>query len=125
MLVLLIGLTLAPTLMGRAGFLMVERGVAARIFALHQHGVPGEAEYISHHGAPAPFVHPHCHRDPGAGPDTTPAELAAGALLFGPLLCGAGATLPPGPVDGIARTHDGETAPAAADRAPETPPPQA
>src|SRR5439155_24853963 len=59
-LVLLAVLTLLPTVLGRAGFMLVDRDVTERIFPLHTHGVAGEDQYIHTHGAPAPFVHPHC-----------------------------------------------------------------
>ncbi|MGH2586276.1 MAG: hypothetical protein ACRDJE_15285 [Dehalococcoidia bacterium] len=88
LLLLMVALTLAPSLLGRAGFQEIEKAVAARIFPLHQHGVPGEAEYIRRFGQPAPFVHPHCHPEPDQPPSDTPSQLALGGLLFGPLLCG-------------------------------------
>ena len=124
-LMLLVGLTLAPTLLGRAGFQIVERGVAARIFPLHQHGVAGEAEYIRRHRAPAPFVHHHCHGTPdGAEQQTTPAEFAAGALLFSPVLCETEALLPAAPAVTRLLGHDAEQPPLASSPQPLTPPPQ-
>jgi len=87
LLLLMVALTLAPSLLGRAGFQEIEKAVAARIFPLHQHGVAGEADYIRRFGQPAPFVHPHCHPEPDQPRSDTPSQLALGGLLFGSLLC--------------------------------------
>ena len=72
---------------GRSGVQVVDAAVAARMFALHLHSVPGEAEYVREHGGPAPFVHAHCHDSrvqpvPQPGPD----EAAAAASLAGALI---------------------------------------
>src|SRR5215207_7391301 len=96
-LITLVMLTFAPSLMGRAGFQLLEDTVAQRIFPLHRHGVAGEAEYIAHYGQPAPFVHPHCHRPPDGPVQHTPAEFAVSGILLGPSLCGSGAILPGAP----------------------------
>jgi hypothetical protein len=91
---LLVVLTLAPSIMGRAGFQLIEDAVAARIFPLHRHGVPGEDAYIRTFGQPAPFVHPHCHRAPANPDEHTPAELAVAGMVTGPALCGSTDTAP-------------------------------
>ena len=97
-LLFLVALTLAPSLLGRAGFQLLEDAVAASIFPLHQHGVPGEAEYIAAHGEPAPFVHAHCHALPEDSPaQRTPAELSVAGALLAPFHCAAAMTLPPAP----------------------------
>lgn len=99
--VLLVVLMFAPSIMGRAGFQLIEDTVAARIFPLHRHGVAGEGDYIRIHGQPAPFVHPHCHRAPANPDDGTPAELAVAGMVLGPVLCGStdiGLVEPPGGV---------------------------
>lgn len=94
---LLVVLTLAPSIMGRAGFQLIEDTVAARIFPLHRHGVPGEDAYIRTYGGPAPFVHPHCHRAPATPDDHTPAELAVAGMVLGPVLCASADIQPVNP----------------------------
>jgi hypothetical protein len=101
---LLVAAVLAPSLLGRAGFQAIERAVAARIFPLHQHGVTGEAAFIRAYGLPAPFVHPHCHGPTGHTGPESPAEMAAGGLLFGPVLCGSAAAPAAPPVPGLPAT---------------------
>lgn len=117
-------LTLAPSLVGRAGFQMVEQGAAARMLRLHQHGVPGEAEYIRHFRAPAPFVHNHCHRPATDAEQQTPAQLAAGALLFSPVLCGDQLALPITPAAHTWTADVEARLPAATTVTPWTPPPR-
>jgi hypothetical protein len=85
---LLVVLTFTPSIMGRAGFQLIEDTVAERIFPLHRHGVSGEDAYIREFGRPAPFVHPHCHRAPRSPSERTPAELSVAGLVLGPVLCG-------------------------------------
>ena len=120
----LVVLTVAPSIMGRAGFQLIEDAVAARIFALHRHGVPGEAEYIAAHGAPAPFVHPHCHRAPDAPVEHTPGEMAVAGMLLGPFLCGAGAALPAPLLFSLRQAAAPTLALQGRDVRPTTPPPQ-
>src|SRR5829696_352103 len=72
---------------GNAGVQVLDSALTARLFALHQHGVPGEAEYIHQHGAPAPFVHTHCHATANQSESPAPAEVQAAASLSGALLC--------------------------------------
>ena len=96
-LLLLAAATLAPSLLGRAGFQILEDAVAAQIFALHRHGVPGEVEYIAEHGEPAPFVHAHCHRSQEAPQERTPAELSVAATLLAPYYCALSSSLPAAP----------------------------
>ena len=90
----LAALTLAPPLLGRAGFLLVTPDVSARIFPVHLHGIAGEEAFVSHHGVAAPFVQDHCHAEPGAAQAETPGQFAVGSLLFGPLLGGHTAAVP-------------------------------
>lgn len=120
----LVALTLAPSLLGRAGFMAVEQAVAARIIPLHQHGIPGEAAYIRHLGVPAPFVHPHCHAPIDAARSQTPAQLAMGGLLFGPALCGTASSLPPAPAAAFAMPEATGQAVDHGNPRPTTPPPQ-
>jgi len=121
---LLVLVALTPSLMGRAGFQALEQAMAARIFVLHQHGVPGEAEYIHAHGAPAPFVHPHCHAPVGPRGSETPAQLAMGGLLFGPVLCGEAASLPVPPRPAVWAKESIPPPHEARSMQPPTPPPQ-
>ena len=85
-------LTLAPPLLGRAGFLLVTPDLSERIFPVHLHGVPGEEEFVSHHGVAAPFVEAHCHGELDVSQAETPGQFAVGSLLFGPLHCGSAAS---------------------------------
>jgi hypothetical protein len=73
---------------GKAGVQVVNEAMAARLFALHPHGVEGEAEYVRATGTPAPFIHPHCHQplvDRQAQPN--PSEVQAASALAGVLHC--------------------------------------
>jgi hypothetical protein len=72
---------------GNAGVQVLDSALTARLFALHQHGVPGESEYIHQHSAPAPFVHTHCHAAVNQPDPPAPAEVQAAASLSGALLC--------------------------------------
>ena len=121
----LVALVLAPTLLGRVGYMAIEEVVAARIFPLHQHGVPGEAEYIRTFGAPAPFIHLHCHPDSEPPRAETPTQLALGGLLFGPLRCGSDASLPPAPLAVLAVVEHPTGTYVERVHAPPVPPPQA
>jgi hypothetical protein len=79
---------------GKAGVQVVDGAMAARMFALHLHGVAGEAEYVQATGTPAPFIHPHCHQplvDRHAQPD--PSEVQAASALAGVLHCAESSVL--------------------------------
>jgi hypothetical protein len=121
---LLIAVTLAPSLLGRAGFQQIEAALAARIFVLHQHGVPGEAEYIREFGLPAPFVHPHCHAPTGPRSPNAPGAFDLGSLLFGSVVCGTVllVPLPPAAVQALVGTASGASG--HAEPRPLTPPPR-
>ena len=123
-LVALVALTFAPTILGRAGFQLLEDRVAVSLYALHQHGVAGEAEYIHQHGTPAPFVAPHCHPAPHSPADHTPAEFSVAGLILGPVLCGAAAALPASPEALSVRLADPAAMPRAFEPPPLSPPPQ-
>ncbi len=86
---------LLPSMTGRAGVQVVDAATVAHLLALHLHGLPGEADYVSQYGAPAPFVHAHCHDspahvEPGPGPD----EVAAAASLAGAMISTTWTTAP-------------------------------
>jgi hypothetical protein len=78
---------------GNAGVQVLDSALTARLFALHQHGVPGEAEYIHQHSAPAPFVHTHCHAATNQPDSPAPAEVQAAASLSGAMLCADASTV--------------------------------
>lgn len=120
----LVVLTFAPTMLGRAGFQLIEDHVARSVLAVHQHGVAGEAAYIHEHGTWEGYVSPHCHRDPSASLDHTPAELAVAGLILGPVLCGAAATLPASPDALAICLPEPAVAPFAFESPPLAPPPQ-
>jgi hypothetical protein len=124
-LLVLVMLTLAPSVLGRAGFQLLEDTVAQRIYPLHRHGVPGEAEYIAAHGAPAPFVHPHCHPPATSREGHTPAEFAVAGIVVGPMLCTDNAALPPAPPPSLAHIETAPLRPDGLTHAPAPPPPQA
>jgi len=124
LLVVLALVVLAPTLFGRAGFMLIDPALAERIFPLHQHGVPGEAEYIRAFGVAAPFIHPHCHRPPAQQDEHTPTEFGMAALVFGPLLCGEAILLPAAPVAALPSGAVADVRPNAARVLPVVPPPQ-
>ena len=87
--VLVLGL-LASGATGRAGVQILDSATAARIFALHLHGIPGEREYVHRHARPAPWVRAHCHDlSPQPAPQPGPFELQAAASLAGAAICGA------------------------------------
>jgi hypothetical protein len=121
-------LALTLLLMGFTGHLgvqVLDNATAARIFALHLHGVPGEAEYVHTHGAPAPFVAPHCHEPlPSATGEPSPDEVQAAALA-GATLCTVWSALPISPAPGLRLDMDGGLTPDALSLLPLVPPPQA
>ncbi len=91
-LVLLAAALLWTSFAGRAGMQVLSEATAARLFSLHQHGVPGERAYVATHGRPAPFVPGHCHA-PLSTPDAQPGpdRVMAASALSGSVLCAAGA----------------------------------
>jgi hypothetical protein len=118
-------LTFAPTLLGRAGFLLVDAAFAERFFPYHLHGIEGEADYVREHGRPAPFVHPHCHPEPGPPAEQTPAEMTAAGVVHGPVLCAGHLTVPAAPVNTAAAPATQPARPLEVARAPLPPPPKA
>lgn len=84
---------------GRAGVQVVDRATAARLFAVHLHGVPGERTYVDTYAQQAPFVPPHCHAPlDRSAPQPGPDEVQAAVSLAGAALCGliqAAPLLPP------------------------------
>ncbi len=117
-------LTLAPTFFGRVGYLQIERALAARIQPLHQHGVPGEAEYIRRFGMAAPFVHGHCHADEMSSDAETPVQLALSSLLFGSVDQPGESLRPWAPAERAVFTSGGARCPQGIVSQPATPPPQ-
>jgi hypothetical protein len=102
---------LASGFTGRAGVQVVDGAMAARLFALHLHGVDGEAEYVREFGEAAPFVHPHCHAPLApVSAQPSPDGVQAASALAGALWCNDGAVMhipPPvvvvdGPIDVVA-----------------------
>lgn len=121
----LVALVLAPPMLGRAGYQLVEEAMAARIFPVHLHGVAGETDYIARYGTWQGFVHDHCHdTEARAGQQYTPAQMSAAAVVIGPALCGdvASLPLPVAPVLVVAASH--ADPPAAQSPTPDTPPPE-
>jgi hypothetical protein len=79
---------LAVGFTGNAGVQVLDGAAATRIAALHLHGVAGEAEYVRSYGAPAPFVHDHCHKPlPSAGNQPNPDQVLAASALAGSMDC--------------------------------------
>lgn len=72
---------------GRAGVQVVDSAVAMRLFALHLHGVPGEEQYVQATGAPAPFVHPHCHAPLVTHQQPDASQVLAASTLAGTAIC--------------------------------------
>lgn len=97
-LLLLAAALLWSSFSGRSGVQVLSEAAAARIFALHQHGLPGEAEYVATHGVSAPFVPRHCHT-PLSTPDAQPGpyEVQAAASLGSGALCAGGGATPAAP----------------------------
>ncbi len=92
-LLLLAAALLVTAFTGRAGVQVIDGAMAARLFAFHLHGIPGEREYVDAVGEPAPFVHRHCHAAPGQHPPQAgPFEVLAAATLAGALWCADPAT---------------------------------
>jgi hypothetical protein len=89
---------------GQTGTQVIDRAVASRLLALHQHGVLGEAEHIHAHATPAPFVYDHCHADAyDLMPNTTGlADAQAAGALAGSSICAGGIEVPAAPAPGIA-----------------------
>jgi hypothetical protein len=84
---------------GRAGVQVVDGAIAARMFALHLHGVPGEAEFVQATGTPAPFVHAHCHAPLSPSvPQPDPDVVQAASTLAGSAVCTASAFAPVTPL---------------------------
>lgn len=87
-LLLLAAAVLLTAFTGRAGVQVIDGAMAARLFAFHLHGVPGEREYVAAAGQPAPFVHRHCHGSPEQpAPQAGPFEVLAAAVLAGAIWC--------------------------------------
>lgn len=87
-LLLLAAAVLLTAFTGRAGVQVIDGAMAARLFAFHLHGVPGEREYVDAAGQPAPFVHRHCHAPPEQpAPQAGPFEVLAAAALAGAVWC--------------------------------------
>jgi hypothetical protein len=87
-LLLLAAALLVTAFTGRAGVQVIDGAMAARLFAFHLHGVPGEREYVDTYGEPAPFVHRHCHAPPEqSAPQAGPFEVLAAAALAGAVWC--------------------------------------
>lgn len=83
---------------GRAGVQVVDGAIAARLFALHLHGIAGEREYVEAHREPAPFVHGHCHAPlEQPAPQPGPYEVQAAASLAGAALCAMSSSAPAPP----------------------------
>ena len=79
---------LAVGFTGNAGVQVLDGVAANRIAALHLHGVAGEAEYVRTYGAPAPFIHDHCHKPlPSAGSQPSPDQVLAASALAGSVDC--------------------------------------
>jgi len=94
-LLLLVAALLVTAFTGRAGVQVLDGAMAARLFAFHLHGVPGEREYVDTYGVPAPFVHRHCHAPPDQpAPQAGPFEVLAAAALAGALWCAEPTTQP-------------------------------
>lgn len=110
---------------GRAGVQVVDHATAARIFALHLHGIPGEAQYVETYGLPSPLVHPHCHapaRVPVAQPG--PDEVQAAASLAGAVHCDLAAPMLTTPSLTAAARPALPALPAGVSLQPPVPPPQ-
>lgn len=80
---------LVTSFTGNAGVQLVDRALAERLYLVHRHGVPGEAEYVALHGTWEGYVHNHCHYLPatghgGPGPD----GVMAASVLAGAAVCG-------------------------------------
>lgn len=94
-LLLLAAALLITAFTGRAGVQVIDSAMAARLFAFHLHGVPGEREYVDAVGEPAPFVHRHCHAAPRQpAPQAGPFEVLAAATLAGAVWCSEPVNLP-------------------------------
>lgn len=79
---------LLTVIAGRSGVQVLDSGAAARLAALHLHGIPGEASYVEQHRSPAPFVHDHCHAaSRPAPPQPSQEALFAASTLAGAALC--------------------------------------
>jgi hypothetical protein len=84
---------------GHAGVQVLDQATAARLSLLHLHGVPGESDYVRTFGAPAPFVHPHCHRPAASAADQPgPFEIVSAGSLAGAALCAPVIAAPVAPV---------------------------
>lgn len=124
-LVMLAAAFLLTGFVGRAGVQVVDGAMAARLFALHLHGVPGEAEFVQSFGMPAPFVHPHCHDAvQQQTPPPSPDEVQAASTLAGSFDCTMTLLfLPPLPAL-VALAIDATVTPDGLILAPSSPPPQ-
>jgi hypothetical protein len=124
-LLLLAAALLLTAFTGRAGVQVIDGAMAARLFAFHLHGVPGEREYVDTYGEPAPFVHRHCHAPPDRpAPQAGPFELLAAATLAGALWCSEPANSPALPDTAHPHTLPAERIPDGWSAPPPTKPPR-
>jgi hypothetical protein len=105
---------------GHAGVQVLDQATVARLARLHLHGVPGERDYVRAFNAPAPFVHPHCHRLAAPAADQPgPFEIVSAGSLAGAALCAPDVAAPVAPV----LTRFGESSAASLPSATALPPP--
>jgi len=124
---LFVAALLLTSFSGHAGVQVLDGALLAKLYHVHQHGVPGERAYIATHGTWEGFVHPHCHRQHQDGRDSQPGpdHVQAAASLASAALCASWQTTPLVPVAAIIVSVPSPAPGAVALPRPLLPPPQA